>query len=222
RTHRTWPSGPQMAAAWRPPVCSNTRWASRTRPGIAVRTPAATARPSPARVGQSTVTGSIDAFPQPPHDEEVTASRWGGGGGPARPVERRVGDGHAGPQVDGEHVELLGLTLGSAEAHRLDVVGAGDQPFADAVPDGELEVVAGGAHGHPDRPPRNPQSKRPLHAQPAAGPPGRPPPPPPCRPPLALPSGPTFSPRPSATPRPAIAASRAPRSPSRSSLRAPP
>ena len=77
-----------MAAAWRPPVCSNTRWASRTRSGIAVRTPAATARPSPARVGQSTVTASIDAFPQTPHDDEVTASRSSDGSGTGTPGRR--------------------------------------------------------------------------------------------------------------------------------------
>src|SRR4029453_19071238 len=75
-------------------------------------------------------------------------------------------------QGDGEHVELLGLTIGSAEAHRLDVVGAGDQPFADAVPDGQLEVVAGGAHGHPDLPPRHPQLQRLLHGQQSPGPAG--------------------------------------------------
>ena len=92
--------------------------------------------------------------------------------GDGQPVERRVGDGHAGPQVDGEHVELLGLALGSAEADRLHVVGTGHQPFADAVPDGQLDVVAGGAHRHPDRPPRHPQLQRLLHRQPVPGPPG--------------------------------------------------
>jgi hypothetical protein len=48
----------------------------------------ATARPSPARVGQATVTASIEALPQTPHDDEVTASRSSDGSGAGTPGRR--------------------------------------------------------------------------------------------------------------------------------------
>src|SRR5215207_4907549 len=132
RTQSTPPSASQTAAACSPPVCSNTRWASRTRSGIAARTREGTARPSVATVGER----------------------------------------DPGPQVDGEHVELLGLPLGSADAHRLDIVGTGDQALADAVADGQLDVVARRPHGDADRVPGHPQLQRLLNSQPVPRPPG--------------------------------------------------
>ena len=80
--------GPADGGGVEAPVCSNTRWASRTWSGMVASTPLATDGPAPARFGQATVTASIDALPQTPHDEEVTARRSTDGSGTGTPGRR--------------------------------------------------------------------------------------------------------------------------------------
>src|SRR4029450_11950500 len=196
RTQRTAPSASQTAAACRPPVWSNTRWASRTRSGTAARTPVGTARLSPARVGHAVVTASIDALPQTPHDEEVTASRSSDGSGTGTPGRRSTV----------RTVNSWAWPSGAHEPHRAAAVGPAHQPLADAVADGQLEVVAWGPHGHPHRPARHPKLQRLLHRQPVPGPPRLAPGPDPEHPaprgPPAPPPPPPPPPRPRGAPPP--------------------
>ena len=116
----------------------------------------------PATVGQAAVTASIEALPQTPQDEEVTASRSSDGSGTGTPGRRSTVS----------TLNSCACPSGAQKRTASTSSGSGDQPLADAVADGQLDVVARRPHGHPDRTPGHPQLQRLLDGQPVPSPPG--------------------------------------------------